>query len=102
MSNQYSLGYNIREMNLMKAVAFAPGHISGFFAPKFDKDFLKTGSRGAGINISLGAKSEVIVNNSKDIQHCVGVLLNNEKERIRLGKKAKDFLKKWDKILTPT
>lgn len=51
-------------MKSIKAVAFAPGHISGFFEPIFNKDMLKTGSRGAGINISLGAKSEVLVQNS--------------------------------------
>lgn len=44
----------------MKAVAFAPGHISGFFEPVYMKqDITRTGSRGAGINISLGAISKV-------------------------------------------
>jgi len=51
-------------MKYFKAVAFSPGHISGFFEPIFDKKKKKTGSRGAGINISLGAKSEVIVHKS--------------------------------------
>jgi pantoate kinase len=64
----------------MKAVAFAPGHISGFFAPRFDKDFLKTGSRGAGINISLGAKSEVIVNNSKKTDY--NIFINDKKSNM--------------------
>lgn len=48
----------------MKATAFAPGHISGFFEPVFNHDFARTGSRGAGINVSLGALSEVIVDTS--------------------------------------
>jgi len=49
----------------MRAVAFAPGHISGFFEPVYDKkDMAKTGSRGAGINVSLGAVSEVNVEDS--------------------------------------
>ncbi len=48
----------------MKAVAFAPGHISGFFEPIYNQDFSRNGSRGAGINISLGAKSEVKVESS--------------------------------------
>ena len=39
----------------MKATAFAPGHISGFFEPVFNPDLSRTGSCGAGINISLGA-----------------------------------------------
>jgi pantoate kinase len=49
----------------MKAVAFAPGHISGFFEPVYHKqDMARTGSRGAGINVSLGALSEVVAENS--------------------------------------
>lgn len=46
----------------MIAKAFAPGHISGFFEPVFHiDDLIRTGSRGAGVSISLGALSEVIV-----------------------------------------
>jgi len=49
----------------MKAVAFAPGHISGFFEPVYhSRDMARTGSRGAGINVSLGALSEVVAENS--------------------------------------
>jgi len=49
----------------MRAVAFAPGHISGFFEPVYNKqDIARTGSRGAGINVSLGAVSEVNVEDS--------------------------------------
>jgi len=49
----------------MRAVAFAPGHISGFFEPVYNKqDAARTGSRGAGINVSLGAVSEVNVEES--------------------------------------
>ena len=49
----------------MRAVAFAPGHISGFFEPVYNKqDIARTGSRGAGINVSLGAVSEVNVEES--------------------------------------
>jgi pantoate kinase len=46
----------------MKGIAFAPGHISAFFEPVYagqDRD--RSGSRGAGINISLGALSQVTV-----------------------------------------
>jgi len=40
-------------------VAFAPGHISAFFEPVYiNQNFDRTGSRGAGINISLGAISQ--------------------------------------------
>jgi len=49
----------------MRAVAFAPGHISGFFEPVYNKkDMARTGSRGAGINVSLGAVSQVNVEES--------------------------------------
>jgi pantoate kinase len=48
----------------MKSTAFAPGHISGFFEPVYNQDLSRTGSRGAGINISLGAISEVFAENS--------------------------------------
>jgi len=49
----------------MKATAFAPGHISGFFEPVYHKgNIAKTGSRGAGLSISLGAISEVTAENS--------------------------------------
>jgi pantoate kinase len=48
----------------MKATAFAPGHISGFFEPVYSQDMSRTGSRGAGINISLGAISKVFVSPS--------------------------------------
>jgi len=49
----------------MRAVAFAPGHISGFFEPVHNKqDMARTGSRGAAINVSLGAVSEVSAENS--------------------------------------
>ncbi len=49
----------------MRSVAFSPGHISGFFEPVFiNQDFTRTGSRGAGINVTLGATTEVMVENS--------------------------------------
>ena len=48
----------------MKAVAFAPAHISGFFEPVYKNDIYKTGSRGAGINVSLGVTSSVVLSDS--------------------------------------
>lgn len=49
----------------MKAIAFAPGHISGFFEPViYPNDLAKSGSRGAGICLSLGAVSEVSISES--------------------------------------
>ncbi|KYK22566.1 hypothetical protein AYK24_01875 [Thermoplasmatales archaeon SG8-52-4] len=49
----------------MKSIAFAPGHISGFFEPVYNHDIFRTGSRGAGINITLGAMSEISVESSR-------------------------------------
>ena len=47
----------------MTSKAFCPGHITGFFTlPDSTKQhFNKTGSRGAGFSIELGAKAEVTV-----------------------------------------
>ena len=46
--------------------AFAPGHISGFFEPViFENDANRTGSRGSGLSISLGATSSVSVQPAK-------------------------------------
>lgn len=62
----------------MKASAFAPGHISGFFEPVYhNSDISKTGSRGAGINISFGAISEVTIKDNKS-QH-FEIFINNKK-----------------------
>ncbi|MDH7509262.1 MAG: pantoate kinase [Methanomassiliicoccales archaeon] len=43
----------------MKATAFCPGHITGFFQICEHEEILRTGSRGAGLCISLGALSTV-------------------------------------------
>ncbi|KAA0009856.1 MAG: GHMP kinase [Thermoplasmata archaeon] len=43
----------------MKTIAFAPSHITGFFEICYHDDYKKAGSRGAGINISLGSYAEV-------------------------------------------
>lgn len=45
----------------MKSRAFCPGHVTGFFEVVRTDDPLSTGSRGAGICISLGATTEVHV-----------------------------------------
>ncbi len=48
---------------MKRAVAFAPGHISGFFQPMINKvDFRRSGSRGAGVCISHGATASVQLN----------------------------------------
>lgn len=53
---------------MIKAKAFAPGHVTGFFEIQDgNKDPLKKGSRGAGVNLSLGAISEVIIENGSSV-----------------------------------
>jgi len=74
----------------MKATAFAPGHISCFFEPVFSNDIFRTGSRGAGINITLGATSEVFVENS-DKQN-IEVFINNKKSSAQVTKLALNYL----------
>jgi pantoate kinase len=70
----------------MKATAFAPGHISGFFEPVYNQDLSRTGSRGAGINISLGAVSEVVAESStkQDFE----IYVNNRKSNAPVIKLA--------------
>ncbi len=74
----------------MKATAFAPGHISGFFEPVYKTDLAHTGSRGAGINVSLGAFSEVYAENST-IQD-FDVFVNNKRSNAPVTKLALKFL----------
>jgi pantoate kinase len=62
---------------MMEATAFAPGHISGFFEPIFQlNDYERSGSRGSGINISLGATSTVTVQQS--LSQEITVFLNKK------------------------
>ena len=71
----------------MKAAAFAPGHISAFFEPIYQKqNAAKSGSRGAGINISLGATSQVVVNSS--INQTIDISINNKKTDALVSKLA--------------
>jgi pantoate kinase len=74
----------------MKTTAFAPGHISGFFEPVYEQDMSRTGSRGAGINISLGAMSEVYAENSTKQEF--DVYINNKKSNAPVTKLALKYL----------
>ena len=75
----------------MRAVAFAPGHISGFFEPVYHKeDINRTGSRGAGINISIGAVSEVFVENSAEQD--VEIYVNDRKSSAPVTNLALKYL----------
>jgi pantoate kinase len=75
----------------MKAVAFAPGHISGFFEPVYiNQDLTKTGSRGAGINVSLGAVSEVVAESAT--KQDFKIFVNDEKSDAPVTKLALKYL----------
>lgn len=50
----------------MRSRAFCPGHVTGFFEVHRTDDALSTGSRGAGICLSLGATTEVEVASSEE------------------------------------
>jgi len=79
---------------ILRATAFAPGHISAFFEPHYDENIERSGSRGAGINLSLGAFSEVTV--SRSTKQDIRVYINDKETDARVTKLAlrniiKDF-----------
>jgi len=75
----------------MKSLAFAPGHITGFFEPVYHpKDMSRCGSRGAGVSVSLGAYSEVSVENTAN--KTVEVFINGRKSPAPVTSLALDFL----------
>ena len=75
----------------MKAKAFSPGHISGFFEPVyFNNDFSRSGSRGAGLSITLGAVSEVSAIESS-IQK-IEVFINGKRSPAPVTKLALEYL----------
>ena len=75
----------------MKATAFAPGHVSGFFEPVYiDQNFDRSGSRGSGINISLGATSQVTV--VKSTKQNFDIFLNNKMAKAPVTRLAIQYL----------
>lgn len=61
----------------MRATAFCPAHITGFFQICEHEDLLRMGSRGAGICISKGATSAVELEDGQGIQ----VIIDGEEDR---------------------
>jgi len=55
------------------AHGFSPGHITGFFAPFYRTDVLRTGSYGAGVCIAKGAWAEVEIEEADQRQICVKI-----------------------------
>ncbi len=75
----------------MKGIAFAPGHISAFFEPVFSKQSMdRSGSRGAGLSISLGAVSYVQVKPAS--QHTITVHVNGKPSSAPVTKLAINYL----------
>ena len=66
----------------MEAEAFSPGHVTGFFEAVRAKDPLATGSRGAGLCLSLGARSRVVLEEAKE--QTISVRINGRKEDARV------------------
>jgi pantoate kinase len=75
----------------MKRIAFAPGHISAFFEPVYTGHNMdRSGSRGAGINISLGAVSQVTVKPAS--QHTIAISINGSSSNAPVTKLALNYL----------
>ena len=78
-------------MKIMKRIAFAPGHISAFFEPVYvNKNLDRTGSCGAGINISLGGLSQVVVKPA--LHHTITVRINGSPSKAPVTKLALKYL----------
>ncbi len=71
---------------MTEARAFCPGHITGFFEICRAKDLLSTGSRGAGLCLSLGATSTVSLVDSST--QSIEVSLNGKVSRAEVTKEA--------------
>jgi pantoate kinase len=75
----------------MKGIAFAPGHISAFFEPVYYKHNMdRTGSCGAGINVSLGAISHVTV--QPTLHQTIHVHINGKPSSAVVTKSAIHYL----------
>jgi len=75
----------------MKKKVFCPGHISGFFEPVYiQNDYSRSGSRGAGVSITLGAISEVTAIPST-LQN-IEVYINGKKSPAPVTKLALKYL----------
>ena len=72
----------------MKAVAFCPGHITGFFLVRENDDPMKAGSLGAGVCISLGARSEVLCEDGEGI----AIVVNGQEAEAKVTRAALEDL----------
>ncbi|MGQ9588347.1 MAG: pantoate kinase [Thermoplasmata archaeon] len=75
---------------MRRAKAFCPGHVTGFFEICPNRDALATGSRGAGMCLSLGATSEVSVSDSS--RQAIEVFVNGGRCEARVTRAAIRYL----------
>jgi len=71
---------------MKRAKAFCPGHVTGFFEICPSHNPLAMGSRGAGMCLSLGATSEVSVDDSH--RQAIKVLINGRRSRADVTRAA--------------
>lgn len=71
---------------MMKAKAFSPGHVTGFFEICMNDDLLSAGSRGAGMCLSLGATSEVVM--VPATRQSIKVTINGKNSKAEVTKRA--------------
>lgn len=75
----------------MTGIAFAPGHISAFFEPVYSsQDMDRSGSCGAGMSISLGAISQVVI--QPGLHRTVAVHINGKPSNAPVTKSALNYL----------
>ena len=79
----------------MRARAFCPGHITGFFEICRKEDLLSTGSRGAGMCLALGATSDVEIADSD--RQDFRVFIDGERTRAEVTQAALRHLIDKDK-----
>ena len=77
----------------MKAMAFCPAHVTGFFEICYDENGNKIGSKGAGLSITKGSYAEVMPSRSVKIEGNVGRGEVTKEALKILGVKAKVKIK---------
>ena len=80
----------------MIAKAFCPGHITGFFQICEAEDVLSTGSRGAGLCLSLGATSKIWVSDSQ--RQAIEILIDGKKSKAEVTRTALRHMLGKDKL----
>jgi pantoate kinase len=70
---------------MRQALAYCPGHITGFFEICRHEDPLQTGSRGAGFSINMGAESRVVL---EDGPGKLDIFINGAKAKARVTENA--------------